>query len=100
MLKKLAVIALLICTLTSCAVQRMVFSDNYQSEPKTLAHKGTSHFVILGWYQRSTFDATKYCGSADNVHSVELRKSPVQYVIMIATVGIYSPKEIKIYCKQ
>lgn len=101
MLKKLFLTIVTISTLSSCATQRLVFDENYQSQPKRLGYKGTSHFVISGWYQRSSFNAAEYCGgSSDNIHSTEVRRSAGQVVIMVLTMGLYSPKEIKIYCKQ
>lgn len=100
MIKKFLLSALLIATLSSCATQKMVLTQDHAKQPKRLAYQGSAHFVIHGIYQRYSFDAAKHCGGVENIHSTEVGRTAGQVLTTFFTAGVYAPKFVRIYCKK
>ena len=83
---------------TGCAQQTFTVQKQYgsSSTKETITH----HFFVSGIGQKKTVDATKICGSAENVVKTETQQTFVNGLLGFITLGIYTPLEARVYCSQ
>lgn len=55
-------------------------------------------FFVNGIGQSQTIDAARVCGSADKVIRTEVQESGMDVFLRIITIGIYTPRESRVYC--
>ncbi|MNC68149.1 Bor protein [compost metagenome] len=48
--------------------------------------------------QAKTIDAAQVCGGADKVVRTEVQESGTDVLFRIITLGIYTPREARVYC--
>lgn len=96
-MKKLALL-MAVATLTGCATQTYHISPNApQSAEPTKESMQT--FFVGGLGQEQSIDANAFCGGADNVARVQTQQSFLNGVLGYVSMGIYTPRQVKVYCK-
>jgi Bor protein len=93
-MKKLA-IAAIVLSLTGCAIQRFDVRPDTQNAP---THDNSQSFWVGGIGQSEDIDAAKVCGTAANVQRVETQMTAGNVGLTILTIGIYSPRQVRVYC--
>jgi hypothetical protein len=93
-MKKLA-IAAIVLSLTGCAIQRFDVRSETQNMP---THDDVQTFWVGGIGQSEEIDAGKVCGGAAKVARVETQVTAGNVGLAIVTLGIYSPRQIRVYC--
>jgi hypothetical protein len=94
-MKKLAIAAVVLSLMTGCAVQRFDVRPDTQNAP---THDNSQNFWVYGIGQSEDIDAAKVCGSASNVQRVETQMTAGNVGLTILTLGIYSPRQVRVYC--
>ena len=65
---------------------------------------GWQHFFIWGWIPSElTIDARQDCGGAENVHSIQTRRTFLEGLVAAFAgyyINIYSPWDGTLYCRQ
>lgn len=79
--------------LTACSQQRFDFSTG-----GTLEEDEMSAFFINGILQRDRIDAADICQGAEKVASVETQMTFVNGLLGGLTLGIYTPRQYRVYC--
>ena len=82
-------------SLTGCAIQRFDVRPDTQMAP---THDNSQTFWVGGIGQSEDIDAAKVCGSAANVQRVETQATAGNIGLTILTLGIYSPRQVRVYC--
>lgn len=93
-MKKIAVAALVL-SLTGCAIQRFDVRSDVQNAP---THDNSQSFWVGGIGQSEEIDAAKVCGDASKVQRVETQMTAGNVGLTILTLGIYSPRQVRVYC--
>jgi hypothetical protein len=93
-MKKLA-IAAMVLSLTGCAIQRFDVRPDTQNAP---THDDSQTFWISGIGQSEEIDAAKVCGGAAKVQRVETQVTAGNVGLAIVTIGIYTPRQVRVYC--
>ena len=93
-MKKLA-IAAIVLSLTGCAIQRFDVRPDAHNAP---THDDSQTFWVGGIGQSEEIDAAKVCGSAAKVQRVETQMTAGNVGMAILTIGIYSPRQVRVYC--
>ncbi len=93
-MKKLLLIGLALAVV-GCANQRFEVKSG---DGASLALDQTQTFWVSGIGQSSSIDAAKVCGGANKVASVETQQDGVDVMLAIVTLGIYSPRQVRISC--
>ncbi|WP_108651154.1 Bor family protein [Dongshaea marina] len=94
-MKKL-IMVIAIIALSGCATQTFVVNDE---AVKTPTQEKMQSFWVSGIGQTQMTNAAKVCGGADKVAKVEARLNFVDGLIGFVTLGIYTPRTAKVYCK-
>lgn len=81
--------------LGGCATQRF---DIQSAGAPTPAYDQGQTFFIGGIGQRQEVDAAQVCGGGKNVQRVETQLTPANVGLGLLTLGIYSPRQIRVYC--
>ena len=82
--------------LSGCAAQTFNINGGDGEVPTTQV---SHHFFISGLGQEKMMDAAEICGGVDKVVKVEAQHTFVNGVLGLITLGIYTPRDAKIYCK-
>ena len=93
-MKKLAVMAVVLA-LGGCATQRF---DVQSAGAQSPAYDEAQTFFVGGIGQSQEVDAAKVCGGVKNVQRVETQLTPANVGLGLLTLGIYSPRQIRVYC--
>lgn len=93
-MKKLALLALVLA-MTGCATQRF---DVQPGKSENLAFDDAQTFWVAGIGQSQEIDAVKICGGRNKVQRVESQMTGGNVLLTIVTLGIYSPRQIRVYC--
>ncbi|WP_411751452.1 Bor family protein [Serratia sp. (in: enterobacteria)] len=94
-MNKLFATAIVTLLLTGCAQQTF----NVKSEPVAAPKQVTTHhFFVSGIGQQKTIDAAAVCGSSDKVVRTEVQQTFVNGLLGVVTLGIYTPREARVYC--
>ncbi|MEY2622417.1 MAG: hypothetical protein RIT26_2237 [Pseudomonadota bacterium] len=95
-MKKIA-IAMLLLSLVGCATQRF---DIQPSEENAATHDDYQSFWVGGIGQNQEIDAAKVCGGGNKVQRVETQLTPGNVGLTIVTLGIFTPRQIRVYCNR
>ena len=95
-MKKYLAIAMFSTLLTACSTQVYELNPTNATEPN---YEKSQHFFVGGLGQQQELDATSVCHGANNVAKVETKQTFVNGLLSAISYGIYSPREIKVYCK-
>lgn len=94
-MKKLIIAIIATMALSGCAQQTFRINDGIVENP-TQVTKQT--FFVQGIGQSQTIDAAKVCGGADKVVRTEVQESGMDVLLRVVTIGIYTPREARVYC--
>jgi len=81
---------------TGCATQTYQLSDTKAEQP-TREERQT--FFIDGIGQSQMLNAANVCGGAENIVKIESEQTAADVGLAIITLGIYTPRTAKVYCK-
>ncbi|HGE8270036.1 TPA: Bor family protein [Aeromonas hydrophila] len=94
-MKKVLLTTVVAMLLAGCAQQGFtVNSGNTVKPTKNVTH----HFFISGLGQSKTIDAATVCNGADKVVRVEAQHTFLNGLLSAVTLGIYTPREARVYC--
>ena len=82
--------------LSGCAAQTFNINGAEGEVPTTQV---SHHFFISGLGQEKVLDAAEICGGVDKVVKVEAQLTFINGLLGLITLGIYTPRDAKIYCK-
>ncbi|WP_432700720.1 Bor family protein [Kluyvera cryocrescens] len=94
-MKKLMVAVLTAMALSGCAQQTFKINDGIAEKPTQVTKQS---FFVQGIGQSKTIDAARVCGGADKVVRTEVQESGMDVFLRIVTIGIYTPREARVYC--
>lgn len=75
------------------------FSEEPFDPNLTASSKTTDNFFISGIAQGKAINPAKTCGSISKVAKVETQTTFLNGLLGVITFGIYSPREVRVYCK-
>jgi len=81
--------------LSACSTQTALVNGRSSSSSKD----EMQNFFISGLGQTQTINPVSVCGGAENVIKVETVYSPLNWGLSLLTLGIYTPRDSKVYCK-
>lgn len=81
--------------LAGCAQQTFKINNGIAEKP---TQEVKQSFFVNGIGQSQTIDAALVCGSADKVIRTEVQESGMDVFLRIITIGIYTPREARVYC--
>ena len=110
--KSILLIAVL-AILGGCAKQTFVMDNNakemkrndvfFSEEPfadnSNASEKETHHFFISGIAQGKAINPVKTCGGTNKIAKVESQTTFLNGFLSIITFGIYTPRDVRVYCK-
>ncbi|MEP4889706.1 MAG: Bor family protein [Aliiglaciecola sp.] len=82
--------------LAGCATQTFTINGEGGEVP---TYKKSDHFFVNGIGQEKITNAAEICGGAENVIKVETQYSFLNGFLGFITYGIYTPRDVKVYCK-
>jgi hypothetical protein len=91
---KVALVGLAI-VMSGCATQRFEIQGSTQLAPSL---DDAQTFFVSGIGQSKEVDAAKVCGGAKNVQSIETQLTPGNIALSFVTLGIYTPRQMRVYC--
>ncbi|MFS7161888.1 Bor family protein [Serratia proteamaculans] len=94
-MKKFLTTIVLAMAVTGCAQQTFSVKNDVAAAPKQTT---THHFFVSGIGQKKTIDAAAVCGGADKVVRTEVQQTFVNGLLGFVTLGIYTPREARVYC--
>ena len=80
-----------------CATQTFLITGNAHVLPTA---EQSQHFFVSGLGQRQTVDAAAVCGGAGKVLKVEAHHSFLNGILGLLSYGIYTPRNVRIYCRK
>jgi hypothetical protein len=81
--------------LCGCATQR--FDVRTPATPYPALDEAQT-FWIGGVGQDQELDATRVCGSSAKVVRVEMEQTAGNLGVSLLTLGVYSPRQVRVYC--
>jgi hypothetical protein len=82
--------------LVGCANQRFNVAGDAAGLPKM---EDSQTFFISGLGQNTVVDASSVCGGAAKVSGVAVEQAPLDVLLGMVTLGIYTPRTARVYCK-
>ncbi len=98
-MKKIVTVALLAVLSTGCATQTYLISGKNTSDNAEPQYDKMQTFFVSGIGQEKEVNASEICGGAHKVAKVETKLSLLNGVLGSVTSGIYTPRQMKVYCK-
>lgn len=95
-MKKWIIAANLALVLTGCSTQTYITSN--QPAAGKANYDKTQHFFVQGIGQTRDVSATDICGDG-NVAKVQTQQTFLNGFIGMLTQSIYTPRDIRVYCK-
>lgn len=99
-MNKIVAVALLAILTSGCATQNYLVSS---SEAPNVAVKPSAEkmqtFFVSGLGQEQEIDAAKVCQGQQNVASIQTKANFINVVLGVVSNGIYTPRQISVYCK-
>ncbi|MFT6331540.1 MAG: hypothetical protein ACJAYN_003495 [Bermanella sp.] len=89
-------VAVLVTALTGCAAQTFTVNGDTSNKPTT---QESQVFFISGLGQEQVTDAAAVCGGSENIIKVETQHTFVNGLLGTVTLGIYTPRDAKVFCK-
>jgi ERCC4-type nuclease len=96
-MKKLISLVLVFVFTISCANQR-IFSSA-KSQKSVPNYEKSQAFFVYGIGQTKEVNAQEICNKNGGVEKTETIQEPVEVLLQVITLGIYTPRTVKIYCK-
>ncbi|MBA7800752.1 Bor family protein [Citrobacter freundii] len=94
-MKKLMMALVAAVALSGCAQQTFKINNGIAEKP---TQEVKQNFFVHGIGQSQTIDAALVCGGADKVIRTEVQESGMDVFLRIITIGIYTPREARVYC--
>ncbi|CAM7092804.1 lipoprotein bor [Klebsiella sp. OBRC7] len=94
-MKKLIMVVFAAAAISGCAQQSFSVNPGVTVQPQQIT---THHFFVSGIGQSKQIDAAKVCGGADKVVRTEVQQTFVNGLLGFVTLGIYTPREARVYC--
>ncbi len=91
------ILASLMLLASGCAVQRFDLVDGQVKNSPSLDDSQT--FWVGGIGQSTEIDAANVCGGSARVVSIETQQTGGDVALTLITLGIYSPRHIRVTCK-
>lgn len=85
-------------TLTGCATQTYHISPVAPKSPEP-TQETMQTFFVNGLGQEQSIDASAVCGGADKVSRIQTTQSFLNGLLSSLSSGIYTPRQINVYCK-
>lgn len=99
MIRKFQLAGLLVTTLLTCSCTTLYWQEGLRTpEPAFHEEQWRNEFFFGLWESQGPLELQKICGSPDFA-TVRVRKSPLQVLIGMVTVGIYTPNSVSVLCK-
>ena len=99
-MKKIVAVAFLAAITSGCATQNYLVSSQVAPTANTTASADEMQtFFISGIGQEQAIDAAKVCKGKNNVASIQTQSSVINNALGIISFGIYTPRQIRVYCK-
>lgn len=95
-MKKLVFLGVFAALSTGCATQTYLLSNQSQATPSV---DKAQTFFVSGLAQQQEINAAEVCNGANNVAKVEAQHSFLNGVLGTISSGIYTPRQVRIYCK-
>lgn len=95
-MKTLSITLTPVVVLAGCAQQGFSIKNNVTDS--SYSQKQTQHFFVSGVGQGKDVDATSVCCGRDNVDRVEVQQTFLNGFLSFLTLGIYTPREARLYC--
>ena len=95
-MKFLTLTTIMVFLATGCATQSYHLSDAKVTEPK---YEDSQPFFVEGIGQGKEVNAAEICGGAENIVKIESEQTAADVGLSIITLGIYTPRTAKVYCK-
>ncbi|MDP4299613.1 Bor family protein [Leptothrix discophora] len=83
--------------LAGCATQSFVISGNTDEGP---TEQTSQAFFVSGIGQSRMLDAAAICGGPAKVLKVETQETFLNGLLGVITMGIYTPRNAKVYCSK
>lgn len=97
---KTLTLVVVVALMTGCATQTYTMSgDTAGATPQQPSKEVSQTFWVEGIGQNKTLNAAEVCGGADKVIKVESKQTFVNGLLGFVTLGIYTPRTAKVYCK-
>lgn len=96
-MKKLMTAMVVATALSGCAQQTFEINHGISEKP---TQETRQTFFVNGIGQSQTINASRVCGGADKVIRTEVQESGMDVFLRIITIGIYTPKEARVYCSK
>ena len=96
-MKKLLIAAITTMALSGCAQQTFKINDGIAEKP---SQETKQTFFVQGLGQSQTIDAALVCGGADKVIRTEVQESGMDVLLRVVSLGIYTPREARVYCSK
>lgn len=94
---KKIILALTAATVISgCSTQTFNINGTTEVPPQT---EDSQVFFISGIGQEKSTNAAEICGGADRIIKVETQKTFVNGFLSFITLGIYTPRDARVYCR-
>lgn len=94
-MKKLMIALVTTVVLSGCAQQTFKINNGIADKP---TQEVKQSFFVNGIGQSQIIDAALVCGSSDKVIRTEVQESGMDVFLRIITIGIYTPREARVYC--
>lgn len=96
-MKKTICVAMLAFLTSGCATQSYLLAPKDTNTKPNYDKMQT--FFVSGLAQEQSINASEICQGADKVARVETQQSFVNGLLGFVSSGIYTPRQIKVYCK-
>ena len=96
-MKKFVIGIIAAVALSGCAQQTFKVNKGIATQP---GQETRQTFFIHGIGQSQTIDAALVCGSAEKVIRTEVQESGMDVFLRVITLGIYTPREARVYCSK
>lgn len=95
-MKKIAIVAGLAVLVSACSTHTFIVSKQPASSQPALNEM--QHFFVSGLAQSQEVNAHKICGE-NNVAKVQTQQTFLNGFLGFLSQGIYTPRDIRVYCK-
>lgn len=96
-MKKLMIAVITTMVLSGCAQQTFKMKEDITATPTQVS---TQAFFVNGIGQSKSIDAAQICGGSEKVVRTEVQESGTDVLLRIVTLGIYTPREARVYCSK
>jgi len=96
-MKYLVGMILTVFLMSGCAMQTFSINGGGSATP---TQESMQHFFIHGLGQEQSVNAAAVCGSANKVAKVEVQQTPLDGFLSFLTLGIYTPRDARVFCSK